>query len=645
MVTGRGSEHVSCEEAYALLSACVDSLPRRVETRPIQEARSRILAEDIVALRNVPHFNASAVDGYAVLADATSGASAARPAVIERADEASGGFAWVNTGAELPPKTNAVVMVEDTEFASDVLKVVKPLTPGANVRPVGEDVMAGQILARRGDRVQPALISLLLCAGISEVPVVAYPKTLYIPTGDEVIGRDQWLANPTPRGGTVAESNSLYVEAVFSQWGFPVDVHPVIPDDPALLEERLAAASHEYDIVLVGAGSAKGRRDHTGEVFAKLGEMLFRWVRMKPGRPAMAAKARDSRALFVCLPGFPMSTVVVLWSLVYPILCRYAGRAVSQEEATREAFGRTGTLEAKWLVSHTSSAGMKEWLRMQTAQVGDVLYAWNLASGASVLWALSEADGIALLEEKDFECEAGTPVRVEMIRTVDIARRALFQGSDDPAISHLVSPTRRRGADLVLKSVGSMGGLAALSRGACHIAAAHLLDPRDGSYNDSYIERFRGERTWVRRLVFHRMQGMIVARGNPKGIATIRDLARPDVVFANRQPGAGTRVLLDYLIGVEQIVPEEIEGYAVQCTTHLEAANRVASHISDVTLGIKSAADALALEFIPLAEEPYELVADARYLSHSGVAALFECLDDPQWRALVERMGGYRWPD
>ncbi len=151
--------------------------------------------------------------------------------------------------------------------------------------------------------VTPALISLFLCAGIEKVPVFKKPRTLYIPTGDEIISRGKWLLDPKPKSGTVAESNSLFIEASFKEWGFDVEVSPVVPDDPALLKEKVSYGVDNYDVVLVGAGSAKGRRDHTLEVFEALGKVIFRWIRMKPGRPAMAAEIQAS--LFVCFPVFP----------------------------------------------------------------------------------------------------------------------------------------------------------------------------------------------------------------------------------------------------------------------------------------------------------------------------------------------------
>lgn len=604
----------------------------------ISEALGLILRSDITAARNVPHYAASAVDGYALSAAATAGASAATPAAVPR-----GRYTWVNTGADLPAWADAVLMVEDSSLDGDTLLVSRALTPSSNVRPLGEDVMAGQIIARESEKVTPAMISLFLNAGLEKVPVTRRPKTLFIPTGNEIISRERWLADEKPKSGTVAESNSLFIEASFKEWGFDVDISEILPDEPDILRERVEKGAREYDIVLVGAGSAKGDRDHTLEVLDSLGEVLFRWVRMKPGRPAMAAKIHGKPV--ICMPGFPMSTAVVLWSFVYPLLKLCAGEKGGQYELIQEAIGTKDTWDTKLLVQHSSPPGIEDWLRVKVAMVGETLYSWALTSGASVLWALAESDGIALLPASALEREKGTDVKVWMTRKVDLDKRVLFQGSDDPAVQLLATPVKRRGGDLVSRAVGSMGGLAALSRGECHIAASHLLDEADGSYNDSFIARFAAGREWRRFLLFYRMQGIIVQKGNPKKINSFADLINGDYVFTNRQPGAGTRVLFDYLLKEHGKPASEIKGYAQQSTTHMEAANRVYTGLADATLGIKSAADALGLDFIPLAEEPYELVIPAEYMELPGIRALLDSLGDAEWRGRVGKMGGYRWPD
>lgn len=626
-------EHCTIKQALALLLSEFGAARHRTESLAPPDALGRRLAEDVFSRRNVPHYVASAVDGYAVHARSTAEATSATPVRLD-----SEGYRWVNTGMPLEIG-DAVVMVEDTSLDGGELAVFKSLTQGENVRAVGEDVMAGQMIATAGDRVTPALISLMLCAGIGEAKIRAKPRTLFIPTGDEIVDKKRWLADADTPAGLVVDSNSEFAKAIFRQWGFDIDVHPILPDKPDVIQEAIADAARRYDLVLVSAGSAKGKRDHTADIFNNIGRMLFRAVRMKPGRPVMAASVGGIPV--VCTPGFPMSCTVVLWSLIYPLLKAMAGEDL--QDQLRRSMGAVETVEAGFMLQHSSPSGVAEWLRLKIAVVKNRLLAWPLSTGASVLWSLAEADGIALLDEETLECEKGSRVQIHMLKHVDLARRLLFQGSDDPAIGLLVSILREsHGVDLAIRAVGSMGGLAALSRDEAHFAAAHLLDAADGTYNTNYIEKFAAGRKWSRRLVFYRQQGIIVARGNPRGIARFEDLAR-GFVFENRQPGAGTRVLLDFMLKESGLEPSAIVGYDRQSITHLEAANKVACGVADATLGIKAAADALGLDFIPIALEPYELVFAEDFHDHAAAGALMDALDSEAWKSRVERMGGYQW--
>lgn len=628
-------EHCALKDAIALLLSTFN--PLHPVKKTVREALGYPLAEELLSKRNVPHYTASAVDGYALSSEKTAGATPATPRLL-----AEGEYRWVNTGAAVPGDADAVVMVEDTSLEGLRLTVRKALTSGGNVRAVGEDVMTGQLLAHKGETLTPSLIPLLLCSGVDAVSVVRKPTVMFIPTGDEIVPFEDWFSGTPPRAGTVLESNSALVKATLSQWGFDLDIHPIVPDDPARLAAAVSFAADNYDVVLVGAGSAKGKRDHTAAVFSELGSLIFRWVLSKPGRPAMAATIKGKPVL--CLPGFAMSTAVVLWSLVYPLLGKLSGLEASPyPDFIAKAVGTSATLDAALLLPHSSPAGIEDWLRVQLVQVDEETYCWPIASGASALWALARADGIALLPAKALECDKGTRVTVWRTKEVDLDRRILFQGSDDPAIQLLVSYMRQLDCDMVIRSVGSMGGLSALSRNEGHVAAIHLLDPEKGNYNDSYISSFSGTQPWLRRIVFLRQQGLLLSPGNPKNIRSLRDIATTGSLFVNRQPGAGTRVLFDYMLKQSQLRASDIAGYSLLCVTHLEAANRVATGLADVTLGVKSAADAMGLDFIPLAEEPYELVIPERYASHPGVLALLESLDNKNWRRDVERMGGYRW--
>jgi putative molybdopterin biosynthesis protein len=641
-MVNQAKEHVSTLEARKLILEAVTELgyPKPLLV-PTEQALELLLAEDVLSNRNVPHYVASAVDGYAVVSGETSGAT---PATIVRMGRDR--CLWVNTGGPLPDWADAVAMVEDTALTENgEVLLSRGLPPGANVRPVGEDVMKGQILARKGERVGPALVALLLSAGVGAVPVFKKPKCLFIPTGDEICPMEEWLETGEAVSGKVPESNSALLKGIFRGWGIALDIHPILPDSAELIEKTLDATAGRYDLVLIGAGTAKGKKDHTAEVIASQGKLLFRWLRMKPGRPAMLGKVKG--ALVLGIPGFPMSTTVVVWSLAYPAVNAMSGTLLEADDDSlvRQAVGASEVVECELMLPHSSPPGVEEWLRVKAAEIEGKKVTWPLSSGASTMWAMHEADGYCLLPPETVECPKGTGLTVWFTRKVNWRGRALFQGSDDPAFSRIVTPVRQRGADLSIRAVGSLGGLAALARGEGHLAACHLLDGKTGRYNEPFIQELANGEKWVRYLLYYREQGFLVARGNPKGLAGIHDLVEKGIRIVNRQPGAGTRVLLDWFIGEAGIDRSRIAGYSGQAITHLDAASRVASGIVDTALGIRAAADAFGLDFVTMAWEPFELVIPEKFLAHPGIEAVLEAVDDPAWRKAVETMGGYKWPN
>ncbi len=631
--------HIPLSRAWEILEESVRSLPSVRSS--IGECSDRILARDVVSPRNIPHYNASAMDGYALSSGDTPGALPSSPVRIEK-----GRFLWVNTGGEVPPPFDGVVMTEDAFLTEEGdLSIVKSVVSGENIRPLGEDVLSGSVIARKGDSITPVLSALLAAAGVGEAEVLPLPRTLYIPTGNEIVPLGEWLALDPPPPGRVGETNSLLVKGYFDRWGFPLDVAPCLPDEPEIIGAFLEEQAPLYDMLLVSAGSAKGERDYTFEVFEQRGRPLFRWLLMKPGRPAAAALLQGKP--LINLPGFPMSTAVILWSLVFPALQLLSRGSFDRDRVLSEAALAVGRTEVSLLQPYSSSRGKEEWVRFKCAEIDGRRRGYPLPSAAGSLLPLAEADGLALFPLESAEKPRESPIPLMLLRDVPWRERILFSGSNDPAFERIVTFARKRGGDIILRSVGSMGGLASLLRRECHAAACHLLDGTTGEYNTPFLQQLFGPDLpgIRRRLLFYRLQGMILKKGNPLNILSVEDLARKDVSIINRQPGAGTRVLLDYFLSRKGIPAGSIRGYDVQCATHFDAANRVALDFADAAFGIKSAADALGLDFLPLAEEPYELVYRIEYDDHPGIIALLEALEDWEWREEVDRMGGYRWPE
>jgi len=635
------NEHLSIAEAWELLYGTFNG---RIEGSSVEvspdEGLWHVLADDVQAERNVPHYPVSAVDGYALKSDATSNASPATPVILKLHE-----YSWVNTGGALPLGTDAVAMIEDTSLKGDGdLYVYRALTLGSNVRSVGEDVAKGDVIAYEKDQVTPSLCALFVACGVRRIKVRRRPKSIYIPTGDEIVSPENLAPGQELPPGKVVDSNSVLLRSLFDGWGMSLDVHSLLPDDKGLIREAIRKAAGQYDLILVGAGSAKGEKDYTAPAIAEEGKLLLHWLRMRPGRPVIIGEVNGKPV--VGLPGFSMSTMAAAWTIVYPILSLLSGMDISREEILRRAIGAGEVVNVGLLLPHSSPQGVEEWLRLKGVQIGEARYVWPLKSGASSISSMAEADAFALLPAEATEYLKGEPISAYFVLTVPWKKRALFQGSDDPAFRRLVRYVRHEGADLAIRNVGSLGGIAALSRGEAHVAACHLLDPATGRYNDSYIDALKPhDQKWIRKVIFLRSQGFILKEGNPKGIKGVKDLARKDVRIINRQAGAGTRVLLDYLLQESGISPSQVQGYNVQTNTHIDAAARVEWGLADAAVGVKAVADALGLDFIPITWEPYELVIPEEHVGHPGVQALLSAIENPLWRKEVEELGGYRWPE
>ncbi|WP_040825311.1 substrate-binding domain-containing protein [Thermanaerovibrio velox] len=627
----RSREHISREEALMMLMAHFS--PMGVKKVPTRSSVGLILGENVFARLNIPNSVVSAVDGYAVLSESTANASPQRPVVLEKQ-----GYVWVNTGSMVPPPFDSVVMVEDVSRWDDGTVVVYRASPkGQNLRYLGEDVMSNQLLAFEGDQITPQLASLLISAGVLELKAIPKPRILFIPTGEEIVGDDA-LINGIMKPGDVLESNSILVTGYLERCGYRVDVHSSILSDNVdeLRGVLKRAVMDDYHVILISGGSAKGLRDVSAEALKD--GLLFRWLLMKPGRPAIGASF-DGCPVIV-LPGFPSSSLVVLLTVVVPFLNHLSGKPPMTyfESLDIEPW------ETQLLHRMSSSPGMEEWVKAKVVKMGDQALLWPLGGGSSSLFSLGEADGLACIPSSSVELDKGDKVRFYPLVHLDLARRCLLQGSDDPALQMLAAIAKGKGGEVVVKRTGSMGGVLALARGEAHAATCHILDPDTGIYNDPLIKRLDPHGLWCRTILFYREQGFILARGNPRGVKGIRDLVRDDIRIVNRQPGAGTRILLDHLLEKDGISRDGVKGYNDLCVSHLDAAARVLAGAADVALGVKSAADALGLDFIPIAEEPYELVYHSAYLDHPGIMALMEAALDPKWRSIVDRMGGYRWP-
>ena len=408
--------------------------------------------------------------------------------------------------------------------------------------------------------------------------------------------------------------------------------YPRARDDAMLLRRALELAAAECDLVTIIAGSSAGEHDLTSDVVANAGELLAHGIDVMPGKPAVLGALAGKPVLGV--PGYPVSAIVIAREILRPALEKFLSHAAPTLPSVR-------AVVPKKIASHL---GLEEFIRVTLGRVGEKLVAVPLARGAGVITTMVHADGLMRIPSLIEGLNAGEAAEVELLRPmVDVENTILCTGSHDLAIGVLEDQLKLRHPELKIAAtnVGSLGGLLALQRGETHIAGTHLLDPDTGDYNIPEIRRVIPQIPVILLHLAQREQGILVARGNPKAIRTLPDLIRGGIRFVNRQPGSGTRVLLDYELKKLSIDGATIAGYEREEFTHMAVGVAVASGLADAGLGVRAAAQALTLEFIPIASEQYDLLIERRFFESIRGEELLATIRSESFKSAVNALGGY----
>jgi molybdopterin molybdotransferase/putative molybdopterin biosynthesis protein len=616
----------AAEALAAWRTACAAArCPERVDAvrLGLHEAVGRVTAEPVWATRSSPSFDASAMDGIAVRAQQTVGASESTPVFLER-----DAYLVLDTGDPMPEGFDAVVMREHVHYDdAGRAELRASVAPYQHVRSIGEDVSAGELLLPTGHRLRAVDVAAAAAAGAVDVLVHRAPVVAVLPTGDEIrpVGTD-------PAPGVILDTNSLMLVAQAEAIGATAWRGEIVRDEPDAIAAAVRDATARADLVIVVAGSSAGRDDHTAAVVERLGALAVHGVAVRPGHPVVLGAVNATPVLGA--PGYPVSASLTFDIFAAPLLAALEGAAPAERPRARARIAR----------KLASSMGMDDWVRVRLGRVSGDLVATPLPRGAGVLTSLVRADGLLVVPAGLEGHHAGEHVDVILLRGVgEIDRTIVAVGSHDLVLDLAASELRAAdpGVTLASSNVGSLGGLVALRDGLCHVAGSHLLDPASGEYTLPYVDRVLGEREVAVVRLVHREQGLIVARDNPLGLASIDDLARPGVRYVNRQRGAGTRVLLDHELGRRDIAPDTVTGYAREEHTHLAVAAAVAAGRADVGLGVMAAARAFDLHFVPVTREPYDLVLAVETLEDPVIAPLWELLERPAFRSAVEALGGY----
>lgn len=601
------------------------------EEIPTAAARGRVTAAPVWARRSSPAGHQAAMDGFAVRAADTFGVTPDKPRHLKLGQEAIP----VNTGHVMPGGMDAVVIVENVpDPEADPITVEAPVFPWQNVRRVGEDLVAGEMVLPEGAEITPWAQGALLAAGVTRVSVRRLPRVIIIPTGAELVPAAELDKELAP--GHLPEFNSVILAGLVAEAGGVPETWGIVADDVQALTSALQKALAQADVVIINAGSSAGTADYTYQAVAGLGEVLVHGVTMMPGKPTLLGVV-DGKPV-VGNPGYPVSAVLSFEQFAAPLIAGLAGRRIEPRP----------TLTVYPAQNLPSKPGLTEFIRVTLGRVGDKVIATPLPRGAGVITSLVKADGLLVVPSASEGLEEDRPVAAELFvppEAIDGTLVAL--GSHDNTLDLLATLLHRKDPRLRLSSghVGSQGGLMALAQGRAHFAGSHLFDPETNAYNVPYIKRYLPNLPLKLINLAWRQQGLIVAPGNPKNIRTVKDLTRPEVRFINRQRGAGTRLLLDYLLKENGLEPAMVQGYQREEYTHMAVAVNVQSGTADAGLGILAAAKALGLDFVPLRPERYDLVVPESTFNDTRFQVLLEVIRSPEYQEAAAVLGGYDLKD
>jgi putative molybdopterin biosynthesis protein len=625
------------DEAELRFRAAIDLTPRGVETVALDAALGRVLAADVVSRVDVPSFDRSNVDGFAVVSENTFGASEEAPRSVQLGEEVihtgvvpktvirSGTAVSIATGGMMPRGADAVVMVEFAETRESELRIAKAVTAGSGVSFAGTDITADETVLRRGQLLTSRDTGVLAAIGVAGVDVWRKPIVAILSTGDEIIAPGEPM-----QPAKVYDSNSqVLADAVRELGGEPKRLG-IARDDLAALRGRLQYALECADIVLLSGGTSKGAGDLSYHVVAELSDpgIVAHGVALKPGKPICLAATRGRPV--VVLPGFPTSAIFTFHEFVAPVLRLLAGRG-SDERAV---------VPARLAVKVNSEIGRTEYLLVGLVETtdeasGTSLAAYPMGQGSGSVTTFSRADGFATIGRHEEIVQAGTLVDVQLLgRELQLVDLVVI-GSHCIGLDYLLGELQQQGPRSKFLAVGSTGGLDAARRGECDVAGIHLLDPRTDQYNRPFLTPALDLVAGYGRLqgvVFRRGDGRFEGRAAREAITAARQ--DPTCVMVNRNQGSGTRVLIDRLL--EGVKPA---GYAVQPRNHNAVAAAISQGRADWGVTLETIARNAGLGFLPVQEERYDFVVPKSRVNRPGVMAFKKLLGDPFTRDALARLG------
>jgi putative molybdopterin biosynthesis protein len=595
------------------------------ERLAVYECRGRITAETLYAKLSNPPFLCAAMDGYAVSFEKTLEADLTNPVDLEK----SGDVIPVNTGDPLPSGMNAVIMVEDVEEYPSHIAIRKSVYLWQNVRMIGEDIIEGDMLLPINHTITAFDTGMIISAGVTHISVRRKARAAIIPTGKELI---DIFKEPLDQRGELKliDFNSYTLKSQAEELGYEVCISDIACDKETL-RATVIEALEKNDVVLVNAGTSAGREDYTEGIINDLGKVVFHGVSMMPGKPAIFGLIGGKPVFGI--PGYPVSAAVTFRTFLVPLY---------EKLMTVKMYKQN--LDCVMAYKTASRVGIEELIRVNLIDNNGTYFAVPLSRGASLFSSMAKADGIIRIPENTEGYEEGEKVSCELLRSEEeIAGRIHIMGSHDLSLDVVRDMVKagRPGTDLISTHTGSLSGIMALRNGITPLATTHILDEKEKVYNVPAIRRYLpGEAVRLIHIA-KRMQGLFVAQGNPKNIRGLADLNRPDVKFVNRQFGSGTRILLDSMLAEAGLDKNTINGYDREESSHTAVGVLVKGFVADAGVGIYSVARAFSLDFVPLAEEEYDLLVTKTFMNDKRFTMLMDIVTSVEFAKRLNNMGGY----
>lgn len=580
-----------------------------VESVAIDDSLGRVTASPVVARLSTPHYYAAATDGLAVRASATFAASPQNKVKIHLKDEAT----FVDVGAPMPEGTDAVIPVHELELVTpDEVALNRPSNPWRHVRPIGDDIAAREIVLPRDRRIGPLDVGAMVAAGAPTVQVYRRPVVAVVPVGNNLVEPGQ-----EPELGQMLDCNGPIVAGLVRELGGEPERLPVVPERLEEAGEAIAEAARTADLVVALAGPSHGTA-FLARIFSDRGEKVLHGVAVKPGQSVALGVVEGTPV--VGLPFHSVAAYAAFSFFARPVLRQMIGQP--DDDAWRRE-------EAVLAVDIHSPQGLEEFLRVKMGIVDGRPVAVADAGGASTLMSLVRADGMLDVPADLTRLEAGSVVEVlRLAPERPLASNVLVLGTHDICYDLLRNQLHQSFPDITLHTAATGGalGLRCLKRGFCHIAAIHLFDEETGEHNIPHLKREMADHPVVLVHLFTRHLGLAVAAGNPLGVAGLEDLTRSDLRFINRQPGSGTRSLLEYHLRKLGIESAQIHGFESEVKTHMAVAAAVSGGVADAGPTISTAARALRLDFVPCISERLELAIPKRFFNLYPIRALLQVI-------------------